>query len=50
LIVVDATHLKSFYKGMLMAAVTKDLNDRMVILAYAIVPTEDIESWRWFFS
>jgi transposase-like protein len=33
-----------------MAAVTKDLNDRMVILAYAIVPTEDLESWRWFLS
>jgi zinc finger SWIM domain-containing protein 3 len=49
-VVIDATHLKNIFKGMLLAAVTKDPNGQMVLLAYAIVPAEDADNWKYFLN
>jgi zinc finger SWIM domain-containing protein 3 len=45
---MDGTHLKSSLKGVLLLAVAPDANNNLAILAYAIVGSENLESWRWF--
>jgi hypothetical protein len=45
---LDGTHLKAKYLGMLLLAVTLDANSEIVILAYAIVNSENEANWRWF--
>jgi hypothetical protein len=45
---IDAAHLKGKNNGLLMAATTQDSNSKISLLAYAIVPTENYESWNFF--
>ncbi|KAJ9565828.1 hypothetical protein OSB04_001794 [Centaurea solstitialis] len=45
-ICVDGTHLKGSYKGKLLTAVTKDANNHILPLAYAIVDEET--QLRWY--
>ncbi|KAL9665429.1 hypothetical protein QQ045_020849 [Rhodiola kirilowii] len=45
---IDATHLIGKWKGVLMIAVTYDGENEILPLAYALVESENIESWRWF--
>ncbi|XP_060210692.1 uncharacterized protein LOC132637648 [Lycium barbarum] len=46
---VDATFLKSKYRGVLMIAVAKDGNNIIFPLAFSIADFENNESYRWFF-
>ncbi|XP_060211979.1 uncharacterized protein LOC132639558 [Lycium barbarum] len=46
---VDATFLKSQYRGVLMIAVAKDGNNIIFPLAFSIADSENNESYRWFF-
>jgi hypothetical protein len=45
---LDATHTKSKYRMMLLIATTIDANDNLLPLAWALVPTENVEWWTWF--
>ncbi|KAJ9558179.1 hypothetical protein OSB04_012793 [Centaurea solstitialis] len=49
-ICVDGTHVKGSYKGKLLIAVTKNANNHILPLAYAIVDEETMDSWNWFFK
>ena len=45
---LDGTHLKSKYKGILLAATVTDANGQLFPLAYAIVSIENDDNWLWF--
>ncbi|KAK1414813.1 hypothetical protein QVD17_30572 [Tagetes erecta] len=45
---IDATHLKGPYKGKILMAVSKNPNNMILPVAYAIVDEETNESWKWF--
>ena len=45
---LDGCHLKGPYRGILLAAIGVDANLQFYPLAYAIVETENMETWRWF--
>jgi hypothetical protein len=45
---LDGTHLKSKYKGILLAATATDANGQLFPLAYAIVSIENDDNWLWF--
>lgn len=47
---VDATHLKGDYKGKLLIAISKNANNYILPVAYALVDEETVESWCWFFN
>src|SRR5438045_678136 len=47
-LVFDRTHLKSKYKGILLAATATDANGQLFPLAYAIVSIENDDNWLWF--
>ena len=48
MISVDGTHLRSEYKDKLLVAVSYDANGYVLLLAFAIVDEETVESWCWF--
>ncbi|CAE5960259.1 unnamed protein product [Arabidopsis arenosa] len=50
ILVVDGTHLKGKYKGVLLTASGQDANFQVFPLAFAVVDSENDESWTWFFS
>ena len=45
---LDGCHLKGPYKGVLLAAVGLDGNLQFYPIAYAIVESENKETWEWF--
>lgn len=45
---LDGCHLKTMYKGQLLAAVGIDGNNGMYPVAYAVVEKETRDSWTWF--
>nr|XP_043625746.1 uncharacterized protein LOC122597181 [Erigeron canadensis] len=45
---VNGTHLRGDYKGKMLVAVTKDANNQILPIAYAIVDEETSHSWCWF--
>ena len=47
-IVVDATHLKTVYGGMLVIATAQDPNHHHYPLAFGIIDSEKDVSWIWF--
>ncbi|XP_057246724.1 uncharacterized protein LOC130589472 [Beta vulgaris subsp. vulgaris] len=47
---IDGAHLSGGYKGVMLTAVSIDGNNELFVIAYAIVPTESIDSWSYFFS
>lgn len=47
-IVIDATHLKGKYKGVMFVASTKDSNEQIVPLAFGVGDKENDSSWSWF--
>ncbi|KAL2930320.1 Regulatory solute carrier protein family 1 member 1 [Bienertia sinuspersici] len=48
LVGVDGAHLKGNYGGVLLSAVAIDANNELYPFAWAIVPGEDGESWKFF--
>lgn len=48
LIGVDGCHLKGNYGGVLLSAIALDGNDEIFPIAWAIVSSEDEESWMFF--
>lgn len=48
-IVVDGTFLKASFGGTLFTAYTKDANENIFPLAFAITDSENDASWEWFF-
>ncbi|XP_028059386.1 uncharacterized protein LOC114263087 [Camellia sinensis] len=50
LLFVDGTFLKGRYKGHLLAATSKDGNQGLFPLAFAIVDAENQDNWMWFLS
>ncbi|KAL6575452.1 hypothetical protein OROMI_012737 [Orobanche minor] len=47
-IVVDGTHLKGKYNGIIFVAATKDANEQIFPLAFGFGAKECDESWIWF--
>ncbi|XP_042403335.1 uncharacterized protein LOC121992813 [Zingiber officinale] len=47
---VNGTHLRGAYKGKMLIAVSKDANNHILPVAYAIVDEETMASWCWFFE
>ncbi len=50
LLVFDGAHCSSKFGGILLIATTIDPNEKTLILGWAIVPSESIEWWSWFFE
>ncbi|XP_019267262.1 PREDICTED: uncharacterized protein LOC109244601 [Nicotiana attenuata] len=49
-IAVDATFLKSKFRGVLMISVSKDANNQIFQLAFGIAESENNNSYEWYFS
>ncbi|CAN6928836.1 unnamed protein product, partial [Brassica oleracea] len=47
MLIVDGTHLGGKYKGVLLTTSGQDAKFQIFPLAYAIVDSEDEESWTW---
>ncbi|KAL9665425.1 hypothetical protein QQ045_020845 [Rhodiola kirilowii] len=47
---IDATHLNGKWKGVLMISVALDVENEILPLAYALVESENIDSWKWFMT
>ncbi|KAL9674108.1 hypothetical protein QQ045_030378 [Rhodiola kirilowii] len=47
---IDATHLIGKWKGVLIIAVGLDVENQILPLAYALVESKNIESWKWFMT
>ncbi|XP_021773501.1 uncharacterized protein LOC110737447 [Chenopodium quinoa] len=45
---LDGAFLKGYCKGELLSATSRDANNQMFPIAWAIVETESKESWSWF--
>jgi hypothetical protein len=50
IISVDGTFLTGKYKGTLMTVVGMTAKNQLLSLAFALVESENNESWRWFFG
>ncbi|XP_077223984.1 uncharacterized protein LOC143857444 [Tasmannia lanceolata] len=48
IVLVDGTHLRGKYLGILLIAVGVDGNNGLVQLAFGVVETENEDSWCWF--
>ena len=48
IIYIDGAFLKHKYKGTLLAASTKDANNELFVIAFAIASSENDENWDWF--
>jgi len=49
-ICVDGTFLSSKYQGTLLTAIIADANNQIIPLAYAVVESENNDSWLWFLT
>ncbi|XP_057522472.1 uncharacterized protein LOC130802471 [Amaranthus tricolor] len=47
---VDGAHLKGEFPGVLLTAVGKDGNNNIFPVAWAVVETENVETWTWFLN
>jgi hypothetical protein len=48
LVAFDGTHTRSAYPQILLIATVLDANNTIMMLAYCMVPTENLEEWRKF--
>ncbi|XP_057734112.1 uncharacterized protein LOC130949396 [Arachis stenosperma] len=48
LIGLDGAFLKTRFGGQILAAIGQDANNHIYVIAYAIVPVENTDNWRWF--
>ncbi|XP_013608128.1 PREDICTED: uncharacterized protein LOC106314863 [Brassica oleracea var. oleracea] len=49
-LVVDGTHMFGKYKGVLLSASGQDAYCRVFPIAFAVVDSENSDSWKWFFE
>lgn len=49
-IVIDGTSMKGRYGGVLLSACAQDANFQIFPLAFAVVDSENDNSWEWFFE
>lgn len=49
IISIDAAHLKGKYRGQLLVATSLDGNNKIFPIAFAVVESENTDSWSWFF-
>ena len=49
-ICVDGTFLSGKYQGTLLTAIIADANNQIIPLAYAVVESENNDSWLWFLT
>jgi MULE transposase domain/SWIM zinc finger len=49
-LVLDATHIKNKYKGVVLAACSMDGNNEIVPIAFALTDIENYENWVWFLN
>ncbi|XP_016445182.2 uncharacterized protein LOC107770395 [Nicotiana tabacum] len=49
-IAIDATFLKSKFRGVLIISVSKDANNQIFSLAFGIAESENNNSYEWYFS
>ncbi|XP_075103358.1 uncharacterized protein LOC142177984 [Nicotiana tabacum] len=49
-IAVDATFLKSKYRGVLFVVVSKDVNNQIFPLCFGVADSENNEAYIWFFG
>jgi hypothetical protein len=47
---IDGTHLYGRYEGKLLIAMAIDANNEVYPLAFAVVESENKDSWKWFLS
>ena len=47
---IDATHLFGKYKGKLIIAMVTDANNKIYLLAFAVVKSESTKTWGWFLA
>jgi hypothetical protein len=45
---LDGCFLKGHHKGQLLAAISRDANNQMYPVAFAVMKAESKESWTWF--
>ncbi|XP_025617130.1 uncharacterized protein [Arachis hypogaea] len=50
LIGLDGCFLKGYYGGQLLSAVGQDGNNHFFVIAYAVVPNECKDTWKWFLT
>ncbi|XP_070018058.1 uncharacterized protein [Nicotiana sylvestris] len=50
IVVVDGSHLKSYYTGTFVSASTLDGAGHILPLAYGVIDSENDTAWRWFFE
>ncbi|XP_013694765.1 uncharacterized protein LOC106398802 [Brassica napus] len=49
-LVVDGTHMFGKYKGVLLSSSGQDADCRAFPIAFAVVDSENSDSWKWFFE
>ena len=47
---IDTTHLYGKYKGKLMIAMVTNANNKIYLLAFAVVESKSTETWGWFLA
>lgn len=45
---VDGCHLRGPYPGILLTAIGKDGNNNIFLVAWAVVETDNVDTWTWF--
>ncbi|XP_019235373.1 PREDICTED: uncharacterized protein LOC109215716 [Nicotiana attenuata] len=50
IVVVDGSHLKSYYTGTFVSASTSDGAGHILPLAYGVIDSENDAAWTWFFE
>ncbi|KAL4390820.1 hypothetical protein AHAS_Ahas03G0183300 [Arachis hypogaea] len=45
---LDGTFIRGYYGGQLLTAIGHDANNHIYPIAYAVVESENKESWKWF--
>ena len=45
---LDGCHQKGRFEGQILFAITRDANDNIFLVAFAVVEQENKDSWVWF--
>ncbi|KAL4287114.1 hypothetical protein AHAS_Ahas19G0153800 [Arachis hypogaea] len=45
---LDGTFIRGYYGGQLLTAIGQDANNHIYPIAYAVVESENKDSWKWF--